>query len=69
MTIVILSVLVVLAAMGCGCVVWAARGGPRWTRGVASATLAAGELARGVSRSSRRRDGGGGGDDGGDGGQ
>ncbi|MEV0451579.1 hypothetical protein [Streptomyces sp. NPDC050600] len=58
MAILILSALVVLAAVGCGCVVWAARGGPRWTRGVAGATLAAGELARGVSRSSRKRNGG-----------
>ncbi|MEU6977050.1 MULTISPECIES: hypothetical protein [unclassified Streptomyces] len=58
MAILILSVLVVLAALGCGCVVWAARGGPRWARGVAATTLAAGELARGVSRSSRKWNGG-----------
>ncbi|MFF9014445.1 hypothetical protein ACF09C_15930 [Streptomyces sp. NPDC014870] len=36
----------VLAVGGCVCVVWADRGGPRWVRGVAAVTLAAGELAR-----------------------
>ncbi|MFH8581780.1 hypothetical protein OHB11_11185 [Streptomyces zaomyceticus] len=41
----------VLAVGGCVCVVWAARGGPRWVRAVAAVTLAAGN----VVRSSRRR--------------
>ncbi|KUN87195.1 hypothetical protein [Streptomyces griseoruber] len=41
-----LSVLLVLTVGGCACVWWAARGGPRWTRPVAKATLAAGRLAR-----------------------
>ncbi|WP_340385721.1 hypothetical protein U5640_31235 [Streptomyces sp. SS7] len=41
-----LSVLLVLTVGGCACVWWAARGGPRWTRAVATATLAAGRLAR-----------------------
>ncbi|MCX4983804.1 hypothetical protein [Streptomyces sp. NBC_00572] len=41
----------VLAVGGCVCVVWAARGGPRWVRGVAAVTLAAGS----VVRSNRRR--------------
>ncbi|MEV4941907.1 hypothetical protein [Streptomyces zaomyceticus] len=40
-----------LAVGGCVCVVWAARGGPRWVRVVAAVTLAAGS----VVRSSRRR--------------
>ncbi|WP_432143801.1 hypothetical protein [Streptomyces sp. bgisy084] len=48
---VLLGVLV-LAVGGCACVVWAERGGPRWVRGVATVTLAAGELVR---RSEKRR--------------
>ncbi|MFJ8663884.1 hypothetical protein [Streptomyces sp. NPDC093795] len=43
--------ILVLVVGGCVCVVWAARGGPRWVRGVAAVTLAAGQ----VVRSSRRR--------------
>ncbi|MGP3735865.1 hypothetical protein ACTWJ9_22190 [Streptomyces sp. GDS52] len=35
-----------LVVGGCVCVVWAERGGPRWTRAVAATTLAAGELLR-----------------------
>ncbi|MEV5547139.1 hypothetical protein AB0L35_13580 [Streptomyces sp. NPDC052309] len=50
MILIVLSGLLVLAVFGCVCVVWAARGGPRWARGVAKATLVAGEL---VSRSGR----------------
>ncbi|MEV7289061.1 hypothetical protein AB0O01_31705 [Streptomyces sp. NPDC093252] len=57
MVILVLSVLVVLAVAGCACVVWASRGGaPRWVRGVASATLVAGEL---VSKSKRGQKGSG----------
>ncbi|MCX2184163.1 hypothetical protein KV205_27060 [Streptomyces sp. SKN60] len=72
MILLVLSGVLVLAVAGCGCVVWAARGGPRWVRGVAAVTLAAGELVRGAQRSSRRRQsqeqrflGNGGGDGGG----
>ncbi|MFG3345006.1 hypothetical protein ACGF1Z_08055 [Streptomyces sp. NPDC048018] len=57
MTILVLSGILVLAVAGCVCVVWAARGGPRWTRGVARATLAAGELARRSGTGGRRRSG------------
>ncbi|MFE2046311.1 hypothetical protein ACFXAZ_36395 [Streptomyces sp. NPDC059477] len=53
MVILVLSVLVVLAVAGCACVVWASRGGPRWVRGVASATVMAGELVRKSSRSQK----------------
>ncbi|MFJ5833098.1 hypothetical protein [Streptomyces sp. NPDC093089] len=60
-----------LAAFGCVCVVWAARGGPRWVRVVATATLLGGELARAGRRRGLRgdddtsgRDGGGSGSDG-----
>ncbi|MEU8621612.1 hypothetical protein [Streptomyces sp. NPDC048623] len=73
MIVLVLSAVLVLVAAGCGCVVWAARGGPRWVRGVAAATLAAGELVRGAQRASRKRQGsdqhllGGGGGDGGGG--
>ncbi|MFF5788304.1 hypothetical protein ACFY8P_25490 [Streptomyces sp. NPDC012693] len=56
-----LTGVLVLTVGGCVCVVWAARGGPRWVRAVAAVTLAAGQLAR----SNRRRSmgsGNGGGD-------
>ncbi|MEU2061397.1 hypothetical protein [Streptomyces sp. NPDC013455] len=48
----ILLLLGVLALVvgGCVCVVWAERGGPRWTRAVATVTLTAGELARSASK-------------------
>ncbi|WP_335935672.1 hypothetical protein [Streptomyces sp. PTD5-9] len=51
MAVLVLLGILVLAVGGCACVVWADRGGPRWARGVARVTLAAGELAR---RSRRR---------------
>jgi hypothetical protein len=47
----ILAGIVVLAVGGYGCVIWAARGGPRWARVVAAVTLAAAES---VSRSGRK---------------
>ncbi|MEV5974810.1 hypothetical protein [Streptomyces sp. NPDC051921] len=53
MTLLILSGVLVLVVAGCVCVVWAARGGPRWTRGVARATLAAGEVTRKANRTGR----------------
>ncbi|MFI2510972.1 hypothetical protein [Streptomyces sp. NPDC018972] len=61
MLLIVLSGVLVLAAGGCACVVWAARGGPRRARGAAKATLVAGELFR--SGRSDNRAGGGGGDD------
>lgn len=60
--IVILSVVVVLALAGCVCVVWASRGGPRWVRGVAAVTLAAGEVVRASGRTKRSGSNGGNGD-------
>ncbi|GLP70468.1 MULTISPECIES: hypothetical protein [unclassified Streptomyces] len=53
MLVLVLSVVLVLVVGGCVCVWWAARGGPRWVRAVSAATLAAGELARVVSRVER----------------
>ena len=50
---VLLGVLV-LTGGGCACVVWAERGGPRWARGAAAVTLAAGELVRRSARNRRR---------------
>ncbi|MEV8123789.1 hypothetical protein AB0P07_06655 [Streptomyces sp. NPDC085944] len=50
MILIILSVLLLLVAGGCACVVWAARGAS-WTRTVATATLAAGEPVRASGRS------------------
>ncbi|GAA2804786.1 hypothetical protein [Streptomyces showdoensis] len=58
MVVLILSGVLALTVAGCVCVVWAARGGPRWTHGVAAATQAAGRLARGATRSGRKRNGG-----------
>jgi uncharacterized membrane protein YccC len=57
MTIIVLLGFLLLVIAGCLCVVWAARGGPRWVRVVATATIAAGELVR---RSNKRRRSGGG---------
>ncbi|MEU0401825.1 hypothetical protein ABZ318_16580 [Streptomyces sp. NPDC006197] len=51
-----------LAVAGCASVVWAARGGPRWVRAIATVTLLGGEVVRDGQRRSVR---GGGGDDGG----
>ncbi|MFJ8191964.1 hypothetical protein ACIQ8D_19660 [Streptomyces sp. NPDC096094] len=60
MAVLVLTGVLVLVVGGCVCVVWAARGGPRWVRAVSAVTLAVGELAR-SSKSAGRR--GGGGDD------
>ncbi|MCX5384508.1 hypothetical protein [Streptomyces sp. NBC_00083] len=51
---VLLGVLVLVVG-GCVCVVWSSRGGPRWVRGVATLTLAAGDMVRGAQRRRRRR--------------
>ncbi|SDT80274.1 hypothetical protein SAMN05216371_6284 [Streptomyces sp. TLI_053] len=40
---------------GCVCVVWADRGGPRWTRVVAAATVGAGRLVRSYQKAQRRQ--------------
>ncbi|KUO14999.1 hypothetical protein [Streptomyces dysideae] len=53
MIVLVLVGVVLLVAGGCACVVWAERGGPRWARGVAAVTLAAGELVRRSGRSNR----------------
>jgi hypothetical protein len=58
MMVLVLSCILVLTIGGCVCVWWAARGGPRWTRAVSAATLAAGELARRASRYDRNPSGG-----------
>ncbi|MEU9042975.1 hypothetical protein AB0D63_15050 [Kitasatospora sp. NPDC048343] len=51
---VLIGVLVLVVA-GCGCVVWADRGGPPWTRVVAALTVRTGEALRSALRSRRRR--------------
>ncbi|MEV6976394.1 hypothetical protein [Kitasatospora sp. NPDC093806] len=38
---------------GCVCVVWADRGGPRWTRVVAAATVGSGKLVRSYQKAQR----------------
>lgn len=53
MILLLLPVVLLLAVGGCACVVWAARGGPSWTRAVAKTTLVAGELVRSSGRSGR----------------
>ncbi|MET7936677.1 hypothetical protein [Streptomyces sp. NPDC005322] len=55
MAVLVLSGVLVLAVGGCVCVVWAARGGPRWVRAVAAVTLGAGELVRRSGHRSRSR--------------
>ncbi|MEU6995871.1 hypothetical protein ABZ953_35115 [Streptomyces sp. NPDC046465] len=55
MMIVLLSIAVLVAAAGLGAVVWAARGGPRWVRGVAKATTVTAEVVASVAKSNRRR--------------
>ncbi|MGJ7417667.1 hypothetical protein AB9128_17680 [Streptomyces cinereoruber] len=55
----VLTAVLVLAVGGCVCVVWAARGGPRWTRGVAAVVLLGGELVRAGGRGRRKRGSGG----------
>ncbi|MFE6870769.1 hypothetical protein ACFVFS_29960 [Kitasatospora sp. NPDC057692] len=55
-----------LVVGGCVCVVWADRGGPRWTRVVAGATIGAGRVVRRYQKSRPRQVESGGGD-GGDG--
>ena len=52
-TLLVLIGVLVLVIGGCVCVVWAARGGPRWVRAVATTTLAAGEVVRRSGRSDR----------------
>ncbi|WP_137994016.1 hypothetical protein [Streptomyces vilmorinianum] len=56
MAVLVLSGVLVLVVGGCVCVVWAARGGPRWVRAVATATLVLGELLRRERRKSRSLD-------------
>ncbi|MER5438775.1 hypothetical protein [Streptomyces sp. NPDC002790] len=62
MIVLVLLCILALTVGGCACVVWAARGGPRWVRGVATATLAAGELVRHSQKDRRRSSTSGGGD-------
>ncbi|MCC5033911.1 hypothetical protein DMH02_011910 [Streptomyces sp. WAC 00631] len=64
MAVLVLSGILVLVAGGCVCVVWAARGGPRWVRAVAGVTLAVAQVVSLLGRSGRRSSlGGGGGSD------
>ncbi|MFF2955843.1 hypothetical protein ACFVVU_31405 [Kitasatospora sp. NPDC057965] len=63
----LLIAVLALVVGGCVCVVWADRGGPRWTRAVAAATVGAGRVVRSYQKSQRRRLGSGGGDGGDDG--
>ncbi|MFB7383803.1 hypothetical protein ACFC26_10815 [Kitasatospora purpeofusca] len=44
-----------LVVGGCVCVVWADRGGPRWTRAVAAATVGAGRAVRGYQKAQSRK--------------
>ncbi|BAJ27012.1 MULTISPECIES: hypothetical protein [Kitasatospora] len=51
----VLIVVLLLVVGGCGCVVWAERGGPKWVRGVARVTLGAGRVARWGRRNRNRQ--------------
>lgn len=53
MVLLLLTGVLLLVVGGCACVVWAARGGPPWTRAVAQVTLVAGESVRSAGRSGR----------------
>lgn len=57
MILMVLIGVLVLAVGGCVCVVWAARGGPRWVRGVAKVTLLGGEVVRASRRRSHQQQG------------
>lgn len=61
MAVLVLSCVLALVIGGCVCVVWAARGGPRWVRVVAQITIGLGHVvgALSKSRSSSRSNGGG----------
>ncbi|GHG05426.1 hypothetical protein [Streptomyces zaomyceticus] len=59
MVVIALTSVLLLAVGGCVCVVWAARGGPRWVRAVAAVTLTIGSILR---DSNRRRSRGSNGD-------
>ncbi|GAA3776576.1 hypothetical protein ACFS5L_34645 [Streptomyces phyllanthi] len=56
MILVLLGVLALVVG-GCVCVVWAARGGPRWVRVVSTVTVTAGELLSAGMKGSRGRNG------------
>ncbi|MFF3846940.1 hypothetical protein [Streptomyces sp. NPDC002328] len=64
MALLVLTGVLVLVVGGCVCVVWAARGGPRWVRVAAAVTVGLGRL---VSASGRGGRGSGGSGDGSDG--
>lgn len=51
---VLISLAVPLAAVGLIAVVWAARGGPRWVRGIAKVTTVTADLVMASSKRSRR---------------
>lgn len=51
-TVLVLVGVLLLVVGGCVCVVWAARGGPRWVRVVSSVTLGVAEVVGTLARSS-----------------
>ncbi|MFF0742038.1 hypothetical protein ACFYVL_16730 [Streptomyces sp. NPDC004111] len=55
MMMLVLAGLVVLAVGGCVCVVWAERGGPRWTRAVAAVTIGVSDLVVSSAKRNKRR--------------
>ncbi|MFI6034823.1 hypothetical protein ACIBBD_11790 [Streptomyces sp. NPDC051315] len=57
MEVLVLSCVLALVLGGCVCVVWAARGGPRWVRAVAAVTVAVGRVMS-QAGGGRRRSGG-----------
>ncbi|QLH27325.1 hypothetical protein [Streptomyces sp. Rer75] len=57
MIVLALACVLLLVVGGCVCVVWAARGGPRWVRAVSTVTLTLGEVVRASGRGSGGRGG------------
>ncbi|WP_329336701.1 hypothetical protein OG866_20595 [Streptomyces sp. NBC_00663] len=53
MGLVVLLGILAFVIFGCVCVVWAARGGPRWVRGVAWVTTGLGEVVMALAKSSK----------------
>ncbi|MFC4502321.1 MULTISPECIES: hypothetical protein [Streptomyces] len=54
---VVALLVLVLVVGGCVCVVWASRGGPRWVRWIATATLLLGEVVRAPGRGNNQSGG------------
>ncbi|MEU6541782.1 hypothetical protein [Streptomyces sp. NPDC046859] len=50
MGVLVLAGILLLATVGCVCVVWASRGGPRWVRVVSAVTLGVAGIVKALVR-------------------